>query len=257
MTVPGAGADGRGGASTGDGDVVDPPPPTGAPPTRVPPTREERRRAAAAAGWQPVRAGDLAGVAWTLAADGVPVRARGVLRGALTAWCWPARLLTIGRNRYHRDDRRTTVSLSRTVPPGVAIAIGAAVWLLFRPAVRGLPPTAVFVVAGVFYGYLLTLGVLQWLRDRAERTAAERRGLFRIAPQIRTTWWLGRVAVRDPGADRAAALAAAVTLCRLVVAPGETVGAVAASDRQQAELEAAGFREPRGSKGMVILDGGG
>lgn len=179
------------------------------------PSRDERRAAAAAVGWLPVRAGDLAGVAWTLAADGVPASAR----------------------------------------PGVAIASGLAIWLLFRLVVRGMPPAAVFVTAGALYGYLLTLAVLQWLRNRAERTPEERRGLFRIAPQIRTTWWLGRVALRDPGADRATALAQAAALCRAVVAPGETVGATAASDRQQAELEAEGFREPRGSKGMVILTG--
>lgn len=219
------------------------------------PSRDERRAAAAAVGWRPVRAGDLAGVAWTLAADGVPAGARGALRTALTAWCWPARVLTVGRNRYHRDDRRTTVSLSRTISPGVAIAYGLAIWLLFRLVVRGVPPAAVLVTAGALYGYLLTLGVVQWLRNRAERTPEERRGLFRIAPQVRTTWWLGRVAVREPGADRAAALAQAAALCRAVVAPGETVGATAASDRQQAELEAEGFREPRGSKGMVILTG--
>lgn len=252
MTGPGAGAGAGAGASTGAGDTAGPPPSP-----RVPPTRDERRAAAARAGWRPVRAGDLAGVAWTLAADGVPPAARGALRTVLTAWCWPARVLTVGRNRYHRDDRRTTVSLSRTISPGVAIAIGAAIWLLFRLLVREVPPVPVFVVVGALYGYLLTLAVLQWLRNRAERTLQERRGLFRIAPQVRTTWWLGRVALRDPGGDRAAALAAAAALCRAVAGPGETVGAVAASDRQQAELEAEGFREPRGSKGMVILTGSG
>lgn len=187
----------------------------------------------------------------------MPPAARGALRAVLTAWCWPARVLTVGRNRYHRDDRGTTVSLSRTVSPGVAIAIGVSIWLLFRLLVQEMPPVPVFVVAGALYGYLLTLAVLQWLRNRAERTPQERRGLFRIAPQVRTTWWLGWVAVRDPGADRAAALAAAAALCRVVAGPGETVGAVAASDRQQAELEAEGFREPRGSKGMVVLTGSG
>jgi hypothetical protein len=145
--------------------------------------------------------------------------------------------------------------VDRVVVRGVAIAIGAAIWLLFRPLVRGMPPVPVFVAIGALYGYLLSLAVLQWLRNPAERTPEERRGLFRVAPQVRTTWWLGWVALRDPRADRAAALADAAALCRAIAAPGETVGAVAVSDRQQAELEAEGFREPRGSKGMVILTG--
>jgi hypothetical protein len=60
------------------------------------------------------------------------------------------------------------------------------------------------------------------------------------------------VATRDPGADRRRALAQAAELVRAVTAPGETVGAAAKSDGQQRELEAQGFAEPRGHKGLVV-----
>jgi hypothetical protein len=38
--------------------------------------------------------------------------------------------------------------VDRVVVRGVAIAIGAAIWLLFRPMVRGIPPVPVVVANG-------------------------------------------------------------------------------------------------------------
>lgn len=236
--------------------TASPAPVPSSPPPAVPtprPTRAARHAAAAAVGWEPLRWRDAAGVAWTTACDGVPARGQ-LARTVLGAWCWPARLVVVPGGRYHRDGRRTTVSLTRV--PAAAIAIGVAIglgirWLLDLLVPRDARGWAALVIAAVL-AYVLSVCLLQWLRNRAERTPEERRGLFRSPAQLRTTWWLGRVATRDPATDRRAALAAAAELARAVTAPGETVGAAAKSDRQQAELEAEGFAEPRGHKGLVV-----
>jgi len=206
-------------------------------------------------GWSPLRLRDVPAVAWTTACDGVPAGIRGPVRVALAAWCWPARVCVVAGGRYHRDDRRTTVSLARTPAAGVAVAAGVGTWLLLRVVYRAVPDrvaVALAVGTAVLWCYALSVAVLQWQRNRAERTSQERKGLFRAPAGLRTTWWLGRVATRDPGADRRAALAEAGALVRAVTAPGETVGAAAKSDRQQRELEAEGFAEPRGQKGLVV-----
>ncbi|RMI09684.1 hypothetical protein [Cellulomonas triticagri] len=230
-----------------------PPAPTPSTSPAPRPSRAARAAAAAEVGWTPLRWRDLPAVAWTTACDGVPARGR-VSRTLLAAWCWPARLVVVPGGRYHRDGRRVTVSLTRV--PAAAIAIGVALglgtrWLLDLLVPRDARGWAALVIALVL-AYVLSLCVLQWLRNRAERTPEERRGLFRSPAQLRTTWWLGRVATRDASSDRRAALASAAALARAVTAPGETVGAAAKSDRQQAELEAAGFAEPRGHKGLVV-----
>jgi hypothetical protein len=221
----------------------------------VPPTRAARHAAAAAVGWQPMRFRDVAAVTWTTACDGVPAGVRGPVRAVLAAWCWPGRLLVVAGGRYHRDDRRTTVSLQRVPALAWTVGLGAAVLVLLRVLRRSLPEqlvTAMFVGIGVAWVYGLTVAVLQWQRNRSERTPAERRGLMRTPAELRTTWWLGRVATRDPDVDRREVLARAAELVRAVAAPGETVGAAAKSDRQQRELEEEGFAEPRGHKGLVV-----
>ncbi|GIG35909.1 hypothetical protein [Cellulomonas pakistanensis] len=217
---------------------------------------DPRRSAAAAIGWHPLRARDVAGVAWTNACDGLPPGVRGPMRTVLAAWCWPARVSLLGRGQYHRDDRRTTVSLARTPVLVWALAVLVVLIVLLRlvrhDVLTGPVVGGVFLASGALLTYGLTVAVLEWLRNRAERTPAERRGLFRAPARYATTWWFGRVALRDPDADRRAALAAAAELVRAVVLPGETVGASAKSDRQQRELEAEGFVEPRGHKGIVV-----
>jgi hypothetical protein len=221
----------------------------------VPPARADRHAAAAAVGWQPLRLRDVPAVTWTTACDGVPAGVRGPVRRVLAAWCWPGRLLAVAGGRYHRDDRRTTVSLVRSPSAGWGLGFGVAGVVLFRAIRSWLPQRVVDAVAigiGVLLLYAISVAVLQWQRNRAERTRAERRGPLRTPPQLRTTWWLGRVATRDPDADRREVLARAAELVRAVVAPGETVGAAAKSDRQQRELEEEGFAEPRGHKGLVV-----
>lgn len=217
---------------------------------------DPRRSAAAAIGWSPLRARDVPGVAWTNACDGLPPGVRGVLRTLLAAWCWPARVSMLGRGQYHRDDRRITVSLARTPVLVWAVAVGLVLIVLLhlarRDALPGPVVAGVLIATGALWAYGLTVAVLEWLRNRSERPPAERRGLFRTSGPYATTWWFGRVALRDPGADRRAALAAAAELVRAIVLPGETVGASAKSDRQQRELEGEGFAEPRGHKGIVV-----
>lgn len=220
-----------------------------------PPTRADRHAAAAAVGWQPVRLRDVPAVTWTTACDGVPAGVRGPARVVLAAWCWPGRLLAVAGGRYHRDDRRTTVSLVRSPSAGPALGLGAVGLVLFQALRRSLPQRIVDAVAlgiCVLLLYAVSVAVLQWQRNRAERTPAERRGPLRTPAQLRTTWWLGRVATRDPDADRRDVLAQAASLARAIAAPGETVGAAAKSDRQQRELEEEGFAEPRGHKGLVV-----
>lgn len=221
----------------------------------VPPTRAARHAAAAAVGWRPMRFRDVAAVTWTTACDGVPAGVRGPVRAVLAAWCWPGRLLVVAGGRYHRDDRRTTVSLVRTPSIAWTVGGGAVAVVVVRGLRDALPErvvatAALGVVALLLYG--LTVAVLQWQRNRGERTPAERRGLMRTPAQLRTTWWLGRVATRNPDVDRREVLARAAELVRAVTAPGETVGAAAKSDRQQRELEEEGFAEPRGHKGLVV-----
>lgn len=221
----------------------------------APPARADRHAAAAAVGWQPLRPRDVPAVTWTTACDGVPAGVRGPVRVVLAAWCWPGRLLVVAGGRYHRDDRRTTVALYRVPATAWAVALGAAVLVLLRVLRRSLPEelvTAMFVGVCAAWLYGISVAVLQWQRNRAERTLAERRGAIRQPAPLRTTWWLGRVATRDPGADRREVLAQAAELVRAIVAPGETVGAAAKSDRQQRELEEEGFAEPRGHKGLVV-----
>lgn len=220
------------------------------------PTRADRGSAAAAVGWSPLRPRDVPGVAWTAACDGVPPGVRGFPRAVLAAWCWPARVALLGPGWYHRDGRRTTVSLARTPVLAAGVVVVLALVLFLHVARRDLLPpglvAAVMVANLGVWSYALSVAVLQWARNRAERTPEERRGLFRTPTPLHTTWWLGRIALRDPGADRRQALAAAAALVRAVTAPGETVGAAAKSDRQQRELEAEGFAEPRGHKGLVV-----
>jgi hypothetical protein len=220
-----------------------------------PPARADRHAAAAAVGWQPLRLRDIPAVTWTTACDGVPAGVRGPLRVLLAAWCWPGRLLVVAGGRYHRDDRRTTVALVRSPSAGWSVGIGVAVFAGFQSLRRLLPDRVVdAVVVGitVLLLYAISVAASQWQRNRAERTPAERRGPLRTPPQLRTTWWLGRVATRDPDADRREVLAQAAALVRAIAAPGETVGAAAKSDRQQRELEEEGFAEPRGHKGLVV-----
>jgi hypothetical protein len=221
----------------------------------VPPTRADRHAAAAVLGWQPMRPRDVPAVTWTTACDGVPAAVRGPARILLAAWCWPGRLLVVAGGRYHRDDRRTTVSLVRTPSIGWAVAVYAGLAFLFRLMRDALPDRvsgAIVIGLLVVLVYAVSVAVLQWQRNRAERTPAERRGLMRTPAELRTTWWLGRVATRDPDADRREVLAQAAALARAIAAPGETVGAAAKSDRQQRELEEEGFAEPRGHKGLVV-----
>lgn len=221
----------------------------------VPPTPADRHAAAAALGWQPMRLRDVPAVTWTTACDGVPAGVRGPVRVVLAAWCWPGRLLGVAGGRYHRDDRRTTVSLMRSPSIGWAVAVYASLAVLFRLMRHVLPDrvSAVILVGLlVVLVYGVSVATLQWQRNRAERTPAERRGLMRTPAELRTTWWLGRVATRDPDVDRREVLADAAALVRAIVAPGETVGAAAKSDRQQRELEEEGFAEPSGHKGLVV-----
>jgi hypothetical protein len=216
-----------------------------------PPTAD-RHAAAAALGWSPLRLRDVPGVAWTTACDGVPARGR-VARAVLAAWCWPARVVVVPGGRYHRDGHRTTVSLTRV--PAAPFVVSLVFALGFRWLLDLVPEPArgwTVLALVLALAYVLSVCVLQWLRNRGERTPEERRGLFRAPAQLRTTWWLGRVATRDARADRRAALARGAALARAVTAPGETVGAAAKSDRQQRDLEAEGFAEPRGHKGLVV-----
>ncbi len=223
-------------------------------PTWHPPGMSPVPDAAAPAGWSRVGRGLLVPVARTVAWAGAPGTGR--TRRWWAAWRFPAALgevLLTRRARFARDGGAVTVLLLRPVPRRqevLTLLVGWVVAGAFATGLRAVGGWQLLVGVYVVLAYVVSASVLRALRDRSDRSAAERAGRLRLPGLERRGWHLGRVVARDPGRpDLPAAVAA---LLDAVLPPGVEVIALARSDREQADLEAAGFTEPWGDHGTML-----
>lgn len=221
-----------------------------APPPRVRVDRDAIR----AAGWRTVGLRDVLPLSRTLTLAHIPRRVPAWWRAVLAVWSWPAWVLALvsPRHRYHRGGR-VSLTLRRELPTWVRW-VGIPAVVLLRPPLDALRDTdtvgLVVVLSAVgLLLYVLTVSIVAWARGREERSAAERRGLFRVGGGVQGDWVLGRIEARDAVELH---LADVDALLRAALPPGTRVRTFAASDRQQRAFEEIGFVDVRGHKGEML-----